>query len=236
VKRLAVVTGGTKGLGREISLAFGRAGYDVLALYASDRAAADELTAAFAQAGIQGSAVQHDITSTDAAIWSRPEIAEAEKIVLIHNACAPFSPTPLHQLPWAEFEQNFNVAVKGGWACSQALLRPMIKKGGGTIVNVLTSALEGSSPKGFSAYLTAKHALRGLTLAQASEFSARGIRVFTVSPGYMDTALTARWDDRLRDSIRSNSSRITDPAIAAARIVALVEDTTLAGQGEDYPL
>jgi len=236
VKRLAVVTGGTKGLGREISLAFGRAGYDVLALYASDRAAADELGTAFAQAGIRGSAVQHDITSADTSVWNRPEIEEAEKIVLIHNACAPFSPTPFHQLPWNEFEQSFNVAVKGGWACYQALLRPMIKKGGGAIINVLTSALEGNTPKGFAAYLTAKHALRGLTLALVAEYGARGVRAFTVSPGYMDTPLTAQWDDRLRESIRTHSPRVTDPTTAASRLVALAEDGTLPGLGEDYPL
>lgn len=236
MKRLAVITGGTKGLGREISLAFGRADYEVLALYASDGGAADQLRDALAQAGIRGLVVQHDITSADGSIWNRPEIEEAEKIVLVHNACAPFSPTPLHQLSWADFEQSFNVAVKGGWACSRALLRPMLRKGGGTVVNVLTSALEGASPKGFAAYLTAKHALRGLTLALASEYGPRGVRAFTVSPGYMETSLTAQWDARLRESIRTHSPRVTDPVSAASRLLALTEDGALPGQGEDYPL
>jgi 3-oxoacyl-[acyl-carrier protein] reductase len=236
LKRTVIVTGGTQGLGRETALAFGRAGYRVLALYSSDEGAAQELLTAMTAAGMEGAAWRHDVRSGETSLWNRPEIQEAERLTLVNNACAAFSPSPMHQLAWQSFEDQFQVAVKGAWHCSQSLIRQMLKGGHGSIVNVLTSAIEGAPPKGFAAYVTAKHALLGYTLALAAEYAARGVRVFSVSPGYMETALTQHWDPRLREIIRANSARISLPAEAAARILGLVEDVTVPGCGENYSI
>lgn len=236
MKRTVIITGGTKGLGREMSLAFSREGYYVIAFYASDDAAAQQLRVSFNESKADGCVLCHDATSEDAGVWNRPEIQGAESLTLVHNACAPFSPAPMHQLGWQDFESNFNVAVKAGWLCSQALIRLMLKNKRGTIVNILTSAVEGSPPKGFGAYVTAKHALRGLTLALAAEYAARGVRVFSVSPGFMETPLTEQWDFRMKEAMRSASSRITLPPEASRRIVELVESEAVAGHGEDYPI
>jgi 3-oxoacyl-[acyl-carrier protein] reductase len=235
MKRTVVITGGTKGLGRATALAFGRAGYFVVALYAADDSAARQLEAAFVEEKINGCALKHDVCSENAEVWNRSEIQDADSLTLIHNACAPFSPTPMHQLNWPDFENSFNVAIKGGWLCSQALIRPMLKKKRGTIVTILTSAVAGFPPKGFGAYVTAKHALRGFTLALAAEYAARSVRVFSASPGFMPTALTEKWDARLREIIQS-ASRITEPAAAARRLVELVESPDIAGQGEDHEI
>jgi 3-oxoacyl-[acyl-carrier protein] reductase len=236
MKRTVIITGGTKGLGRETALAFGRAGYTVLALYSSDPHAAAELNAALAEIKAAGAAVRHDVCSDDAAVWNRPEIAEAEHLTLVHNACAAFSPLAMHQLGWPDFEKNLSVAVKGAWFCSQRLIPLMVKRKSGAIVTVLTNAIDGMPPKGFAAYATAKHALRGFTLALATEYSSRGIKVIGVSPGYMDTPLSQQWDARLRELIRANSERITIPATAAARILELVEGSQVPGKGEIYPV
>ena len=235
MRRTVIITGGTKGLGREIALAFGHAGYSVVALYATDAAAAKSLEAELAGAGIAGCVQRQDVTAENAADWNRPEIAEADSLTLIHNACAPFTPTPMHQLSWADFQRSFEVAVKGGWNCSQALIRLMLKKSNGTIVNILTSAVPGLPPKGFGAYAVAKHSLRGLTLAQAVEYGPRGVRVFSASPGFMQTALTEKWDGRLFEAIQT-AARNSNPAAAAAGLLALVESKATAGQGEDYPI
>ena len=236
MKSTVIITGGTKGLGREVSLAFGRAGCFVIALYAGDQAAAREWEAAFAQEQLAGVAVQHDVGGEDATVWSRPEITEADDLTLVHNACAPFNPQPMHLQTWSDFEKNHRVAVKGAWQCSQPLIRLMLRKKRGAIITVLTSAVEGDPPKGFAAYVTAKHALLGFTLALAAEYSPRGIKVFSVSPGYMETALTGQWDERLRQGIRDSTDRITRPAEAARQIVELARNARTAGTGENYPL
>ena len=142
----------------------------------------------------------------------------------------------MHLLTWQDFEKNHRVAVKGAWQCSQPLIRLMLKKKRGTIITVLTAAVEGNPPKGFAAYVTAKHALRGFTLALAAEYAPRGLKIFSVSPGYMETTLTGQWDERLRQGIRDSAERLTRPPAAAERIMELARSAGTAGAGENYPL
>jgi len=234
VKRTVIVTGGTKGLGREISLVFARGGWTVVALYSSDEVAAQQLSAELEALKAPGIAARHDVRSSDSAVWNRPEIQEAGDLALIHNACAPFDPVPMHQLKWIDFEKSISVAAQGAWACTQPLLRLMVVKRRGTIVNILSSAIAGTPPKGFAAYTVAKHALRGMTAALAAEYRARGVRIFSVSPGYMDTPLTQGWDARLREAVRANSPRLTVPSAAAQRILDLVTSMDVPAAGEDY--
>lgn len=236
MKRTVIVTGGTKGLGREITLAFARADYYALALYSSDDTAASQLAAELKQAAVKGAVARHDVCSEDAFVWNRPEIQEADHLTLVHNACASFSPAAMHQLNWRDFERDYLVAIKGAWQCSRSLAPLMLRKKSGAIINILTSAIDGLPPKGFASYVTAKHALHGFTLALAAEYAARGIKVFAISPSYMETPLTLQWDPRLRDMIRANSQRITIPSEAAKRIVELAHDPKTPGGGEIYPV
>jgi 3-oxoacyl-[acyl-carrier protein] reductase len=236
MKRTAVITGGTKGLGREISLALAQEGCFAMALYAHDESAACEWARLLADRQLAGQAFRQDVTNPDPAIWTRPELVEADQIVLVHNACATFSPTPFHQLSGDDFDHHYRVAVRGAWQCTQPLLRLMVKKRTGIVVTVLTSAIEGPAPKGFAAYLTAKYALQGFTLALAGEFAPRGLKVFSISPGFMDTPLTRQWDERLQQSIRSHSDRRTDPATAAAQLAKLILSPETRGTGENYPV
>jgi 3-oxoacyl-[acyl-carrier protein] reductase len=234
-RHTVVITGATKGLGRAATLAFARAGHRVLGLYATDEAAAETLRTELQSLGSDSCILKHDVSRENADLWNRPEIQQAESLALINNACAPFTPQPFHLLRWKDFESGLNVGLKGSWLCSRALLRSMARARRGTIVNVLSTAAHGLPPRGFAAYATAKHALRGLTLALAAEYAAKGIRVFSVSPGFMPTALTAGWDARLVEAIRT-SAPMSDPDGAARRILQLVEDLATPGQGEDYPV
>lgn len=234
-RHTVIITGATKGLGRATALVFARAGHHVIGVYASDDTAAESLREELGRIGGDSVVVRHDIRDEGDAFWSRPDIQNAPSLVLINNACAPFTPQPFHLLRWEEFERNLSVGLKGSWRCSLALLRPMLRCGRGVIVNVLTAAVHGAPPKGFAAYVAAKHALRGLTLALAAEYASKNIRVFSVSPGFMSTPLTADWDARLVEAIRTGGA-VSDPGEAAAKIFSLVDAPTTRGQGEDYPV
>jgi NAD(P)-dependent dehydrogenase (short-subunit alcohol dehydrogenase family) len=234
-RHTVIITGATRGLGRATAVAFAQSGHQVVGLYSSDEVAADELRGTLQALESDSFVLKHDVSQPGSLLWNRPEITEAGSLVLINNACAPFTPQPLHHLGWDEFERNLIVNLKGSLLCSQSVLRPMIRKARGTIVNVLTLALTGLPPKGFAAYIAAKHALHGLTLALAAEYSTKGVRVFSVSPGYMSTTLTSGWDTRLAAAVRSASLH-SDPPQSAQRIVELVSSATTAGAGEDYPI
>jgi 3-oxoacyl-[acyl-carrier protein] reductase len=234
-RHTVIVSGATKGLGRAVALQFAQSGHQVLGFYASDEEAAAILRSDLQTLSYDFKLVKHDVSRECPEMWARPEIQQADSLVLINNACAPFTPKPFHLLNWEDCEESLRVSLKGSWLCSRALLKSMVRNGCGTIVNVLTPALQGLPPKGFAAYITAKHALRGLTLALASEYATKGIRVFSVSPGFMSTTLTAGWDARLLEIVRSRTS-ITDPTVAARKIMELVDGSAEQSQGEDYSL
>jgi 3-oxoacyl-[acyl-carrier protein] reductase len=232
--RTVIITGGTKGLGRELSLDAARQGDCPIALYHHDAAAAAQLEADLAAESLAGRAVRHDVTNDDpnAAVWAAPEIVNAGALALIHNASAAFVPTPFHLLRWSDFEYNLQVALKGAWACARAVLRPMLARGRGTIVTVLSTALT-DSPKGFAAYVAAKSALRGLTESLAAEYAARGIKVLSVSPGFMRTPLTDAWHPAMRQAVMGNTEA-SDPARVAARIRTIMRSDAVPGRGENH--
>jgi 3-oxoacyl-[acyl-carrier protein] reductase len=234
MKGVVVVTGGTKGLGREISLAFGRAGYLVAACYASDTAAAEETRALLEADGGQIRLIRQDVAALQADAFSELPLADAPRLILVNNACASFSPQPFHQLGAADFQRQFEAGALGAVNVCRALLRPLLRQPGNVVMNVLTTAVPGLPPKGFAAYAVAKHALRGLTLALAAEYAARGLKVCSISPGFMDTPLTQAWDERLRAGMMATPGQVSQPHAVASRMLALAEDLALPGQGEDY--
>ena len=237
-ERVVIISGATKGLGRALALDLARNGYQIVGLYHSDHEAATEVRTQFLAEQLNGVFIQQDITNEDfAAVHPFLDLPEAAELMLINNACASFLPQPLHLLKWSDFQSSFDVAVRGTWNCTQLVLRPMLKARRGTIVNVLSDAVNGSPPKGFAAYVTAKYALQGLTRALASEYSSRGVRVFSVSPGYMETALTSAWDERLQTAVRdSRKDGAQNPATVAQAIRHLIETPETSGRGEDYPI
>jgi 3-oxoacyl-[acyl-carrier protein] reductase len=224
----AIVTGGTKGLGRAISLMLARAGFEVIALYSSDVLAADALCAELAAQGLRGGCVRHDISTGPPAL-QEPEAWDA--ITIVNNAWPQFEPRPFHLVPWAEVERAFQVGVGGAYHLTRALLPKMVRTGRGTIVNVLSVAVHAPIPRGFGGYALAKQALRGLTLSVAAEYGHRGVRAFSVSPPYMHTPLTAQWNETLRRALAATQADVDGVARA---IVARVRDPESGKHGEDY--
>jgi NAD(P)-dependent dehydrogenase (short-subunit alcohol dehydrogenase family) len=229
-----VITGATQGLGRALAIVFATAGYRVVGIYAhNDEAAATLRTELDAVAPDTSLVLKHDIRHEDPELWQRDEIRNAARLVLINNAWPPFTPKPFHQTDWEEVNAGWEVGVQGAWRCAHALIRPMVRAGGGTIVNVLSQAVSGVPPKGFSAYVPAKHALAGMTIALAAEYVDRGVRVFSVSPGFMQTPFTASWDSRMIEAITSTKPPDV-PAEIAHRILSLVESPETPSKGENH--
>ena len=208
MKPTLVITGGTRGLGRELSLVFAKNGYRVVALYQSNHVAAESLKEECEKKGWEIAITAFDLASGAGFALSHDD----SEITFIHNACAPFSPKPFHLQDAHEILQGLGVSIVGAHNCLKGLLRPMVKQKRGIAVAILTAATE-SYPKGFSTYLAGKHALRALWKSLAREYGDLGIRFLTASPGFMETELTQHWDARLKQGM---SQQLSPQQIARA--------------------
>jgi len=188
---IAIVTGGSRGLGRNTAISIARMGGDVILTYRSGRENAERVVAEIAALGRKAVALQLDtgsiagfpafveeVRTSLAADWGRESFDH-----LINNAghgeMAGFAETTE-----AQFDGLFDVHVKGVFFLTQALLPLMAD--GGRIVNFSTGLTRVSNP-GFSAYAAAKGAVEILTLYMAKELGSRGITANTVAPGAIET-------------------------------------------------
>ncbi|WP_187645553.1 SDR family oxidoreductase [Streptomyces sp. TRM49041] len=189
--RTAVVTGGSRGIGRAIVERLAQDGAEVVFNYARDEEAAEDVVRAVKEAG-GGSAraVGLDLsepgapeelmrTATDASSSGAVEI-------LVNNAALNFTPTPLDELPERLFDEVLLVNAKAAFLTVRFAARHMPDEG--RIVNI--STLNTRRPgRGIAPYMMSKGALEQLTAAAAQELGPRGITVNTVSPGATDTTL-----------------------------------------------
>jgi len=229
----AIVTGGTQGLGRELSLILASRGYAVTALYKSNHAAAAEWIQLMGAKGLKGEAMAVDVTQPLPS--ELVESAAGKEILIVHGAVPPFAPAPFQTLEWEEFDRQLTVAVRGFYQVVHSLLRPLIAEKG-TVVAVLSKILgRNPMPKGFCAYVSAKAALHGMTQALGAEYAERGLRVLSVSPGFMATPLTSGWDEKIQSAARAASDG-RGPAEVARTIVDKILDSKIPARGEDYPV
>ena len=189
--KIALITGGSRGLGRNAALSIARRGGDVILTYRSTEAEANAVVEEIKALGRKAVALQLDVADIARIPAFADEVRGALRDVfgrdsfdhLINNAghgeMAPFAETTE-----AQFDAIFDVHVKGVFFLTQALL-PVIADGG-RIVNY-SSGLTRISFPGFSAYSAAKGAIEVLTVYMAKELGARGIAVNTVAPGAIET-------------------------------------------------
>jgi 3alpha(or 20beta)-hydroxysteroid dehydrogenase len=224
-RKVVIISGTTGGLGKALTEVFASADYSVIGLYHSDINGAQALERDFLKKQYCGTFLQCDISQDES--WVEVEKTlrdgrETARITLINNACAFFTPRPLHLLNWPDFEQQLNVALKGAFLGLRHLLALMVRAGSGTVINVGSSALQ-SAPKGFAAYLAGKAALDALSRVAANEYGARGIRVLSLHPGFMDTPLTARWSPHLRQLIAGQSGALLSTGDVAQSVLWAAE-------------
>ncbi|MFE3503843.1 glucose 1-dehydrogenase [Kitasatospora sp. NPDC059160] len=186
--RPAVVTGGSRGIGRAIVERLAREGADVVLGYATDRAAAEAVVDAVAAGGGRAWAVPADLAEPGAA---ERLMATAEELlggldILVNNAARSFAPTPLADLDDTAFDAVLAVNTRAVFATVRYAARRM--RDGGRIVNISSVNTVRPVP-GIAAYAASKGAVEQLTAVAAAELGPRGITVNTVSPGATDTDL-----------------------------------------------
>ena len=187
--KAAIVTGGSKGIGRAVALAFAEAGASV-ALAARGQEDLDRAAKEVEAAGGRALPVVTDVSDPEAVqnLVDRTVEAFGTVDILVNNAgAAPFMST-VDQIRESGFEKYFRINFMGALYATKAVGQVMLPKGEGCVLNVASVAGFIASP-GLSYYSTAKAALINLTKTVAREWASSGIRVNAVAPGWVETEM-----------------------------------------------
>lgn len=193
--QVALVTGGSRGIGRAVALRLAEAGASVVITYAQQAGQAEETVARVRQAGGTASAEQFDVGDPEATRAAMDRIVDREKRldILVNNAGVAVDGLVV-RLKEEDWERALRVNLTGVFHCTKAALRTMMRARYGRIVNV-TSVVAAMGNTGQAAYAAAKAGVIGFTRSMAREVSSRGITVNAVAPGFIETDMTEGLDE-----------------------------------------
>lgn len=194
---VAVVTGGSRGIGRAIVLRLARAGAEVLFTYASNEAAARQVEEAAAGGRARG--FRFDVADAQAvAEFFAGPLKEAGRLDWLVNNAGITRDRLLVRMSDEDWDRVLEVNLKGAFLCTRAAAKLMMKQRSGAIVNV-SSVVAQMGNVGQANYVASKAGLLGLTRACAKELASRGVRVNAVAPGFIETEMTAALSADVRE-------------------------------------
>jgi 3-oxoacyl-[acyl-carrier protein] reductase len=227
--KVALVTGGSRGIGAAIARELAEAGARVAVNYRAGQEAAENLAGQ-----ISGLAVQADVSSADEvqSLVERVESEFGDLDILVNNAGITRD-TLIARMSDEDWETVIDTNLRGTFNTARAVARKMLRRRSGAIVN-LSSVVGVHGNPGQANYAASKAGIIGLTKALARELGSRGVRVNAIAPGYISTELTDVLNEEQRGLILGNTplARLGEPEDVARAVRFLCSDEAAFITGE----
>ncbi|RBP06850.1 3-oxoacyl-[acyl-carrier-protein] reductase [Rossellomorea aquimaris] len=221
--KVALVTGASRGIGREIALQLAREGCNVAVNYSGSEAKANEVVDEIKGLGREAIAVQCNVSDSDAVqAMVKETIGQFGSVDILVNNAGITKDNLLMRMKEAEWDDVININLKGVFLCTKAVTRQMMKQRSGRIINI-SSIVGVSGNPGQANYVAAKSGVIGLTKTTAKELAPRGITVNAIAPGFISTDMTDQLPEDVRNEMLKQIplSRFGDPQ-DIAKVVTFV--------------
>lgn len=197
----ALVTGASRGIGREIALELARQGADVAINYAGSEAKAYEVVEEIKALDRDSFAIQCDVSNSESVTSMVKETVDRfGKLDILVNNAGITKDNLLMRMKEEEWDDVININLKGVFLCTKAVTRQMMKQRSGRIINI-SSIVGVSGNPGQANYVAAKSGVIGLTKTTAKELASRGITVNAIAPGFITTDMTDKLSDEVQNEM-----------------------------------
>ena len=200
----AIVTGASRGIGREIALQLAKEGARVAVNYSGSKDKADEVVQMIKDAGGEAFSIQADVSNQDSVKeMIEKTIATFGSIDILVNNAGITRDNLLMRMKEDEWDDVIDINLKGVFLCTKGVTRQMMRQRAGKIVNVASIVGVSGNP-GQANYVAAKAGVIGLTKTTAKELASRNINVNAVAPGFITTEMTDALNDDIKEQMLTN--------------------------------
>lgn len=226
VGKAAIVTGASRGIGREIALLLAKEGARVAVNYSGSKDKADEVVKQITDAGGEAFAIQADVSNTDSVKSLVDQTLEQfGSIDILVNNAGITKDNLLMRMKEDEWDDVININLKGVFLCTKGVTRQMMRQRSGKIVNVASIVGVSGNP-GQANYVAAKSGVIGFTKTVAQELASRNINVNAVAPGFITTDMTDALNEEVKNQMLSMIplGKLGNPEDVAKTVMFLLSD------------
>ncbi|HTN33562.1 MAG TPA: 3-oxoacyl-ACP reductase FabG [Marinobacter sp.] len=231
--KVALVTGATRGIGKAVAHALAELGAEVIGT-ATSAAGAESITSELRSAGLKGYGIVMDVANPESIEAGLKELTEKSgaPLILVNNAGITRD-NLLMRMKSDDWASVLETNLSSVYHTSKAVLRAMAKARWGRIINI-SSVVAGMGNAGQANYCAAKAGVEGFTRSLAKEMSNRGITANCVAPGFIDTDMTKKLEDKQREAMLEiiPAGRLGEPKEVAAVVAFLATDAAAYVSGE----
>ena len=224
--KAALVTGGSRGIGREVALRLAAEGTAVAVNYNTGETEAFDVVKEAKALGSNAVALQGSVTNAkDAEALVEATVAKLGRIDILVNNAGITRDNLLMRMSEEDWDAVLDTNLKGAFLCTKAAIRPMLRQRSGRIVNISSVVALTGNP-GQANYTAAKAGLIGFTKTVAREVASRGITVNAIAPGFIETRMVVEVAEELRGQIKERIplSRFGVPSEVAASVAFLASE------------